>query len=300
MSTQAQMAANRANAQLSTGPTTKPGKAASCLNNFRHGLAGAFRVRPCEDQGDFDMLLAGLRQDHQPATIVEDALILKMAQHLWLSRRAQIFQDIAMDPEQEHIQSPFKRFELYLRYQTTNDRGFHKCLADLMKLRAEKRQIEKHEAARQRGFESHKRTSAAAARITHSEPETTTEKDEAALCQRAEDSSKDEAALCQRAEDSSKDEAALSQRAEDSSKDEAALYQRAGDSSKDKAALSQRAEDSSFGFESQKPALAPAAAPPSDPRAPRPVSPTLNDDTAQASFTRLAHKMEAQTNARTV
>ena len=86
-----------------------------------------------------------------------------------------------MDPEQEHIQDPFKRFELYLRYQTTNDRGFHKCLADLMKLRAEKRQFEKDSERRAQrpvaspqstdGFGSQNRTAAAAARITHSEPE---------------------------------------------------------------------------------------------------------------------------------
>ena len=39
MSTSAQIAANRANSQLSTGPKTKEGKAASSRNRITHGLA---------------------------------------------------------------------------------------------------------------------------------------------------------------------------------------------------------------------------------------------------------------------
>ncbi len=46
-----------------------------------------------------------------------------------------------------------KEFALYLRYQTTNDRGFSKCLNDLLKLRAEKRK-------EQIGFDSQKRQEA--------------------------------------------------------------------------------------------------------------------------------------------
>jgi hypothetical protein len=44
--TPAQVAANQANAQRSTGPRTPQGKAASALNNFRHDFNGAFTVPP--------------------------------------------------------------------------------------------------------------------------------------------------------------------------------------------------------------------------------------------------------------
>ena len=142
MSTPAQVAANQSNAQHSTGPTTGEGKASSCLNNFRHGFCSAFVVLDFEDREAYDMLLCGLRADHQPASVTESILVEKMAQLHWLSQRALTLQNGALsDPQQ---------LALYLRYQTTHSRAFHKCLNDLLKLRAEKRRVEI-------GFESQER-----------------------------------------------------------------------------------------------------------------------------------------------
>jgi len=151
MSTNAQILANQQNAQHSTGPNTEAGKAVSCKNNFRHGLAGAFTVLPSEDQNEFDQLLAALAAEHQPATLTESILIEKMAQHYWLSQRAQRLQDLTM-AEDLPAKDQDRQFSLFLRYQTTNDRAFHRSLNDLLKLRAEKRRMEI-------GFESqqHKR-----------------------------------------------------------------------------------------------------------------------------------------------
>jgi hypothetical protein len=61
-------------------------------------------------------------------------LVEKLAQHFWLTQRAQRLMDASMENE--------KQFSLFLRYQTTNDRAFHKCLDQLVKLRAEKRKAE--------------------------------------------------------------------------------------------------------------------------------------------------------------
>src|ERR1700685_3196266 len=141
MSTESQIRANQQNAQHSTGPQTDAGKAASCMNNFRHGFTGAFTVLPSEDQDEFDRLVGGLRAEHQPSTMTETILVEKMAQAHWLSQRAQRLQDIVMGddlPEKEQD----RQFALYLRYQTTNDRAFHRSLNGLLKLRAEKRKAE--------------------------------------------------------------------------------------------------------------------------------------------------------------
>jgi len=141
MSTESQIRANRENAQHSTGPKSEEGKAASCMNNFRHGFTGAFTVLPSEDQDEFDHLLCGLRAEHQPSTMTEKILVEKMAQHYWLSRRAQRLQDVTMADDLP-AKDQDREFALFLRYQTTNDRAFHCALNDLLKLRAEKRRAE--------------------------------------------------------------------------------------------------------------------------------------------------------------
>jgi len=157
MSTEAQVRANQENAQHSTGPNTEVGKAASCLNNFRHGLAGAFTVLPSEDQDEFDALVCGLRAEHQPSTMTETILVQKMAQHYWLSKRALYLQDQCCTDEELSLDEQQRQLALFLRYQTTNDRAFHRALTDLLKLKAEKRKQEI-------GFESQRRREAAESR----------------------------------------------------------------------------------------------------------------------------------------
>ena len=136
MSTDAQAEASRRNGVHSHGPTSEEGKARSSMNRFQHGLAGKFTVLKNEIQEEFDDLLDALRSEHQPETPTEHLLVDKMAEHYWLSRRAQTLQDHFLD---------HKNLALYLRYQTANDRGFSKCLSDLLKLRAERRKQRREE-----------------------------------------------------------------------------------------------------------------------------------------------------------
>jgi choline dehydrogenase-like flavoprotein len=149
--TPAQIAANQANAQRSTGPRTPQGKAVSALNNFRHGFNGAFTVLPWEKQDEFDMLQGALRDEHKPSGLTETVLVDRMAQALWLSKRALMLQHVTFNHNVPTCDDE-KQLALYIRYQTTNERAFHKSLNDLLKLRAEKRKTEI-------GFESqeHKR-----------------------------------------------------------------------------------------------------------------------------------------------
>ncbi|MFL6350744.1 MAG: hypothetical protein ACJ74Z_02675, partial [Bryobacteraceae bacterium] len=74
------------------------------------------------------------------------------AQAIWLSKRAVILQHVTFSQYRPTCDDQ-KQFALYLRYQTTNERAFHKCLDELLKLRAEKRKQEI-------GFESQKRQEA--------------------------------------------------------------------------------------------------------------------------------------------
>jgi hypothetical protein len=122
------------------GPRTTEGKATSSLNNLKHGLTGSFRILGNESQQEFDLLLTTMLESHQPATAIEFVLIEKMAAHIWLSRRAQRLQDFAL------TEDDLPRLGVYLRYQTTNDRGFDKCLSTFNHMKKERIGFESEEA----------------------------------------------------------------------------------------------------------------------------------------------------------
>src|SRR5690242_15002843 len=156
MTTSSQIAANQSNAQRSTGPKTPEGKAVSCLNRFKHGCTGAFTVLPWESQDAFDMLIGSLRDEHKPCSVTEMILVDKMAQALWLSKRAQMLQHVTFNHEIPVCDDP-TQLGHYLGYQTPHERAVHKCLNQLLKRRPEKRRQEI-------GFESQERNLDAAAR----------------------------------------------------------------------------------------------------------------------------------------
>ncbi|HEX4810438.1 MAG TPA: hypothetical protein VH325_15985 [Bryobacteraceae bacterium] len=175
MSTSAQIAANQANAQQSTGPVTDSGKAASSQNRRTHGFSGRFALMTGEDPEEFTELITALIDEHQPSTATESMLVEKMAQHFWTARRATNLQALSFADEETHP----KQLALYMRYETTHDRAFHKCLSDLLKLRAERRKAleseiklrldeaafyQRAEDSRKIGFESQKQREADQAR----------------------------------------------------------------------------------------------------------------------------------------
>jgi hypothetical protein len=156
MSSAAQIAANTANAQHSSGPKTAEGKAVASQNRRKYGLTGRFQVLPWEDQEDFDALVELLRCEHQPNIGFESELIETMAQHYWLSQRAGLLQERCFDREVPDCLDE-KQLALYMRYQTTHERAFERCANELRKLRNETRKA-------QIGFESQKRREADDAR----------------------------------------------------------------------------------------------------------------------------------------
>ena len=75
MSTQAQIIANTANAQLSTGPTTPEGKARSAANSTKLGFHAKQAVLLTEDDHQaFDALSTAFRFELHPTGPIERAL----------------------------------------------------------------------------------------------------------------------------------------------------------------------------------------------------------------------------------
>ena len=82
-----QVAANRQNAQKSTGPRTKSGKVRSSGSALKHGLSAEQVVIFDEDPAAFEALRDDLYAHYQPSDPVDDALVEQVAGCIWRLRR---------------------------------------------------------------------------------------------------------------------------------------------------------------------------------------------------------------------
>ena len=150
MATEKQKAANKENAQHSTGPTSAAGLYTAALNNFRHGMGANthknFGFLCNESSEKFDELLNTLCQEHSPVGETESILVRHMAESEWLRARALRFQAECTDNVARNIDT--NQLAVFIRYQNTHERAFYRALNELQTLRKQKQNSEI-------GFESH-------------------------------------------------------------------------------------------------------------------------------------------------
>jgi hypothetical protein len=89
MASEAQVLANRKNAQKSTGPRTEEGKAASAQNAVKHGLLARGDVIKTEDQADYDRMREKMVRELDPVGAVETELAERIVSLMWRLKRAQ-------------------------------------------------------------------------------------------------------------------------------------------------------------------------------------------------------------------
>ncbi len=82
-----QLAANRANAQLSSGPLSPAGKAKSSMNAVKTGLTGHTVLLPTDDVNEYAAFIAGYRHDFSPVGQAESELVHAIADADWRLRR---------------------------------------------------------------------------------------------------------------------------------------------------------------------------------------------------------------------
>jgi hypothetical protein len=82
MSTPSQIAANRKNAQFSTGPS-ETGKATSKLNALKTGLTGRTVLLPDDDLAAYTALVASFNARYQPVGDAESMLVQSLADTEW-------------------------------------------------------------------------------------------------------------------------------------------------------------------------------------------------------------------------
>jgi hypothetical protein len=122
MSTQAQIIANRRNAQKSTGPRTPEGKAVASQNSVRHGLSAAKDVISSESQADFDLHRDRIIDELEPDGPMESILVDRIVTLSWRLKRVGRFQNQTIDTlnTDNTDPSPFKKLtrSLLLKYQS--------------------------------------------------------------------------------------------------------------------------------------------------------------------------------------
>ena len=154
----ARLAANRANAQRSTGPRTEAGKYASSRNATTHGLLGQQPLLDGEDPAEFEDLKARLVDEFGPASAAEDLLVDDIAGLLWRLRRlakvevalfsvgmpAEIERALQQAGEIEHgigasfaAQAP--AFGTLSRYEVSMANRLRRALDDLKQLQADRK-----------------------------------------------------------------------------------------------------------------------------------------------------------------
>ena len=112
MPTDKQIAANRRNAQKSTGPRTLAGKIKSSLNALRHGLYSDIYILKTEDADTFRNFAAAYLQEFDPQTPSELELVDMLIHTAWRRRRIAALitarlndsiEEVVSEPEPEPI-----------------------------------------------------------------------------------------------------------------------------------------------------------------------------------------------------
>ena len=133
MASEAQIQANRRNAQRSTGPKSEQGKASVAQNALIHGLRAEKVLGREEDPAAFAALREELRERWEPEGEIEAALLERMTLFLWRMRRAAEMEGRAFEAMTAGNDATNAAVQLGLltRYEAAIERGYARC-ADLL------------------------------------------------------------------------------------------------------------------------------------------------------------------------
>ena len=166
---EAQIAANRANALRSKGPVTPEGKQRSRANALKHGLTGEGVVLPNEDVAEVERRLVAFEDELNPSGEVGKVLVRRAAlmsvrmdrcvsqETAALSERvrqadAEFVAPEGLDPAQvERLRAeakaramfdPSKEATLARKYEAAAERGFFRALKELRQLEKQAKAVE--------------------------------------------------------------------------------------------------------------------------------------------------------------
>lgn len=173
MATEKQIAANRRNAQKSTGPRTEEGRSISRLNAFKHGLTGHLDVMTADEKAAHDAFIAGIVDDLKPVGVLESQVANSIAEGYWRMNRVVSIEnnlfaeethnrqaDPAAESEPSEIETALasarafiahpERFQLLTIYEMRLHRKIKSDLSQLREFQTVRRAEEDQRASEQR------------------------------------------------------------------------------------------------------------------------------------------------------
>ncbi len=141
------VAANRENSKHSTGPKTAEGKAKSARNSITHGIFARQLLTGAtpETAAEISTLTAGIWEFYQPAGVIEELLVQKIAVEVVRLTRIMGFE------RKEFSRQSIFHFPVVdrlLRYSAAADRGLYRAIEELERLQtARKARAESEDTA---------------------------------------------------------------------------------------------------------------------------------------------------------
>ncbi len=137
MASLAQITANTANAQHSTGPTTAQGKVRSAVNATKYGFYAKQAVLLTEvDRLDFDALVQSYKLQLHPHGPIEETLFNQIILAVWnLQRVNEIEAALALTDGLDPLLSTSKTIDRIIAFRLSTERSFLKLLAEYNKLK---------------------------------------------------------------------------------------------------------------------------------------------------------------------
>ena len=140
MSSPEKLAANAANAQLSTGPKTPEGKQRSAQNALKHGLTARELIIRDDEREEIEQLQASLIEEVKPQGALEQVAFAQLLHAAWNLHRlrrleAGLFTG-SLDPLLN--ESLDKTMDRLARYQVRTERSYHRTLRDLRTLQTDR------------------------------------------------------------------------------------------------------------------------------------------------------------------
>jgi hypothetical protein len=168
MFSSAQSAANKANAQHSTGPTSDAGKQRTRLNAYKHGLTGQIHLLTAAEHEAFDAHCKGICEALAPVGALEIDIAQSIAENRWRLKRVCAMETavfaagrqgalgfipsgdpLSQDPAQRLADDAVTQarswlaksdnFQLFTLYEQRINRAIERNMAELRTLRAERK-----------------------------------------------------------------------------------------------------------------------------------------------------------------